>query len=91
LGPGPNNCPGILRGKDTIEGERRRRRRRRRGGGEEERRRGWERKRRRFGVRVVLDSKQRGQFKMSRLPNLQRGYHGIISPLLHNEIKCQWE
>ena len=44
MGPGPNNCPGILRGKDTIEGE------------EEERRRWWERKRRRFGVRVVLDS-----------------------------------
>ena len=21
MGPGPNNCPGILRGKDTIEGE----------------------------------------------------------------------
>ena len=86
MGPGPNNCPGTLHGKDTIEGER---------GGKEERRRrgrrGWERKEERFGVRVVLDSKQRGQFKMSRLPNLQRGYHGIISPLLHNEIKCQWE
>ena len=59
MGTGPNNCPGILRGKDTIEGER---------GGKEERRRrgrrGWERKEGRFGVRVVLDSKQRGQFKM---------------------------
>ena len=31
MGPGPNNCPGILRGKDTIEGERRGA-----GGGEEE-------------------------------------------------------
>ena len=29
MGPGPNNCPGILRGKDTIEGEEEERRTRR--------------------------------------------------------------
>jgi len=38
LGTGPNNCPGILRGKDTIEGERGGGERRRRGGRGEERR-----------------------------------------------------
>ena len=38
MGTGPNNCPGILRGKDTIEGERGGGERRRRGGRGEERR-----------------------------------------------------
>ena len=77
MGPGPNNCPGILCEKNTIEGKRGGGGKRRKIGGED----GREKKEVQIQLRsgVILDPNRRA-VQMSRLPDLQGGYHGIISP-----------
>ena len=86
MGPGPNNCPGIRRGKDTIEGEDEE---------DEEGEKGREEERKEGGSDSVeiggdFGSQPKGSsnVQIAQSPGRVSWDH---NQLLHNEVKCQWE